>query len=431
MLDAFDVFLVLCPLLSDRSYTLCCVFIHSWGSDVTMSDAAANPSCHTTAIGFAYFEQLIRAGDRDQVQNELNRMKGLNDYIEKTGEHAKWIFEDMVGESFEVLEEILASITHGHAAMTQLAAKFNDPGVSAAIVYHLRLLASSWLRENADEIQPFLGGTTITSYIQNTVLPVDIEIDHMGIKALVDVLLRPANMVLEIAYLDRSPGDKVNVHRMPEEANGQDPAVLGAIIRLLYRPNHYDILYMEDNIPAQPIPMPMHSNDLQVHRATSFIQHEQIQGTIPMHDYATLDLSTLAMIPGMDIPGLSMIMPPQASAPALTGSFTPSPVSWASPSYVDSVGDASPAPMQHDVVSFPQQQQQQHMTKPMTLHPLRFSKYNYEGSPSQEPAFTTSLFKNSHFNKAHFSNDDFQPEMYSPESEEPPRLKNGTRRKSP
>ena len=152
-----------------------------------------------------------------------------------------------------------------------------------------------------------------------------------------------------------------------------------------------------------------------------------------MQDYANLDLSTLAMIPGMDLPGLTMMMPSQASAPTITSPFTSSPftsspVSWVSSPYVDSVGEASPTPLQHDVVSFPQQQ---HMTKPLTLHPLRFSKYNYEGSPSQEPAFTTTLFKNSHFNKAHFSNDDFQPEMYSPESEEPPKLKNGTRRKSP
>ena len=61
-------------------------------------------------------------------------------------------------------------------------------------------------------------------------------------------------MVLEIAYLDRSDGVEVNVHRMPEEANGQSPADLGPIIYLLYRPGHYDILYRDAVLQPPPPP---------------------------------------------------------------------------------------------------------------------------------------------------------------------------------
>ncbi|KAH7037169.1 peptidase C65 Otubain-domain-containing protein [Microdochium trichocladiopsis] len=385
-------------------------------------------NCGWRAIGFAYFEQLIRRGDRDQIQNEFNRVTGLNDYIETVGGHDRWLFEDMVSESLDLLQEILVSITQGQDAMGVLMGKINDPAISAAIVYHLRLLASSWLKANAVEVEPFLGGTTITSYIESTVLPVNVEIDHFGIKGLVDVLLKPANMVLEIVYLDLSPGDTVNVHRMPEEAHGQDS--LGLVLRLLYRPDHYDILYSQDPIPAQAIGV--QSTDLQVNRATSFTQHQPIQGTIPLQEYATMDMSTLAMIPGFDPSGLSM-MPAQTSSTTLAGSFAPSPVSWVSSPYVETVPE-TPATALPQELGFPQQ----HSAKPMTIHPLRFSKYNFsglantnEGSPPQEPTFTTSLFKNSHFNTAHYSNNNFQPEMYSPESEEVPRMKNGSRRKSP
>jgi len=356
-------------------------------------------------------------------------LTGFNDFIEKVGGHDRWLFEDMVSESLELLQDILTCVSQGQDAMVTLMQKINDREASAAIVYHLRLLASSWLKGNPADFEPYLD-TDITTYIDGTVLPTDVEIDHVCVKVLVDVLLKPANMVLEIAYLDRSNGDKVNIHRMPDEANGQDPMALGPMIHLLYRPGHYDILYNEAVLPSQALPIG--PNDLQVNRATSFTQHQQIQGTMPLQDYMSMNMSTLAMIPGFDSPGISMLAP-QTSSVAISGVYSPSPVSWATPTYGDSLADTGPTPLQQQDLGFPQQ----HSAKPMTIHPLRFSKYNFPGlpqmnedSPTQEPTFTTSLFKNSHFNTAHYSNNNFQPEMYSPESEDVPKPKVGPRKKS-
>lgn len=159
----------------------------------------------------------------------------------------------MVSETFELFQEIIVAMSNGQDCATLLAAKFNDMTTSQYVIYHLRCLAASWLRGNSAEFQPYIA-VDLDSYVQGTVMPVDQEIDHICVKLLVDVLLKPANMVLEIAYLDRSEGTEVNVHRMPEEANGQNPATLGPIIYLLYRPGHYDILYRDAMLQPPPPP---------------------------------------------------------------------------------------------------------------------------------------------------------------------------------
>jgi ubiquitin thioesterase protein OTUB1 len=54
--------------------------------------------------------------------------------------------------------------------------------------------------------------------------------------ALVDVLVKPAGIAVEILYLDRTPGEEVNTYRFdPVDHNGV--ALSGpATFRLLYRP---------------------------------------------------------------------------------------------------------------------------------------------------------------------------------------------------
>lgn len=357
-------------------------------------------------------------------------MRGLNDFIENVGGIDAWMLEDMVTETFELLQELAAVMSSGQDCLSLLEVKWNDVATSQYIIYHLRCLAASWLRGNSGEFQPYLP-VDIDSYVQGTIMPVDQEIDAICIKLLVDVLLKPANMVLEIAYLDRSEGSEVNVHRMPEEANGQSPAALGPIIYLLYRPGHYDILYRDAVLQSSP-PAPTAPISLQVNRATFSHPHD-IQSTVPsLQNFATLDMNTLSMIPAFEPAGLSPLIPPPASSP-MSGAFAPSPQSpWMPQSFADPLQAAAPPPIPPQP-SPPQQAP----TTPMTTHPLRFSKWNFPGLPemadntaSYEPAFTTNTFKNSHFNVAHYSNNNFQPEMYRPDAEEPAVGRSGGRKKS-
>jgi ubiquitin thioesterase protein OTUB1 len=366
------------------------------------------------AIAFAYFETLVQCGDVNFVQSELERMTTLNKGIEDVGGQDPSIFEFMVSETLDLYNDIIRAMSTGNDAMPILMLKFNDAATSACFVYHLRLLACARLRGNSTQYEPYLGAN-VGAYINSTIMPVDREIDHICVVLLHDILLEPASIVLDIAYLDRSEGDEVNVHRLPEEANGRDPSTLGPIIYLLYRPGHYDILYRNNQIHVQPVvamPAPL---NVRINRATSFVQHNHdFENPVPaLQDTYGLDMTAIAMLPSATPSSLSQFGPPSTTPSPMTDPYTQSSASsWAQQFTPESISAPTP--------SHPSPPQQQ-----PTVHQLRFSKYNVaipgmaaENNNTHEPAFTTNTFKNSHYNVAHYNNQNFQPEMYQPDAEE-------------
>lgn len=54
--------------------------------------------------------------------------------------------------------------------------------------------------------------------------------------ALVDVLVKPAGIAVEILYLDRTPGDEVNTYRFDPVDQGGATLQGPPTFRLLYRP---------------------------------------------------------------------------------------------------------------------------------------------------------------------------------------------------
>jgi ubiquitin thioesterase protein OTUB1 len=377
-----------------------------------------------TAIGFGYFETLIASGDQSQVEAEITRINDYTDLIVSVGGFNPVIFEDFVEETIDLLKEISDNISNRDACMTCLLEKFNDRVSSNAIIYHLRLLASTWLKANASLYEPFIpDGLGISGYCASYIERLDREIEHLVITLLASVLLEPVNFVLEIAYLDRSPGTQVNVYRFPESANGRDSSVLGPIIYLLYRPDHYDILYRSSPVAATSI---------QVNRVASFTHQHDITSHQPsLHSFSTVDFSPLAMIPGFSAspPGLSPLASPTATAP-IPDAFASSPQSpWLSQPFPNPLQGAAPnptpsAPSQAQSLSAQQPAAGSPGDSPTTTYPLRFSTKFYEhqyqldnATFQAEPTFTTNMFKNSHFNKAHYNNPDFHPEEWTPDDD--------------
>jgi ubiquitin thioesterase protein OTUB1 len=337
-------------------------------------------------------------------------MTSLTKYIEEVGGQDPTIVELMVDETLVLFNEIIAAMSEGKDPMPDVVAKFNDSTISHCLVYHLRLLAGARLKGHSDEYEPYLGGD-VEGYLQTTVMPVNREIDHICVVLIHAILLAPANIVLEIAYLDRSEGTEVNVHRFPEEANGQDPSTLGPTIYLLYRPGHYDILYRDTRVRVPPVPV---AADVQINRVTyPGPNFESPEPRLQDGSYA-IDMSPLSMIPGLTSSSLAPFGPQSTTPPPMTDMYASSPASsWVSQPFTEVIAAATP--------SHPSPAQ-----LPTTMHPLRFSKYNFPGLPEMvaennstyEPAFTTNTFKNSHFNTAHYNNQNFQPEMYQPGAEE-------------
>lgn len=93
-----------------------------------------------------------------------------------------------------------------------------------------QILAAAWMKTRPDEYAPFVLPQTVESYVESAIMPHGTEIDHPGINAITDILLKPAGIALDVIYLDLSQGDDATTHQF---AAGTEASTT---INLLYRP---------------------------------------------------------------------------------------------------------------------------------------------------------------------------------------------------
>ncbi|KAF2146228.1 uncharacterized protein K452DRAFT_220097 [Aplosporella prunicola CBS 121167] len=367
--------------------------------------------CGWRAIAFGYFEALLRLGDSNKFFEEQARLGSLANILNQVG-FPQDVYEDFAEETFSLLRK-LVNVPSGDEA--QLLAAFNDEMVSQSIITHLKLLTSAWIQTHPADFAPFLLDQDIRSYCSTHIEAAVCEIEHVGVNALFNVLLKPAGLALEILYLDRSAGEEGNTFRY--DVIGHDGLTIldPPTIRLLYRPGHYDILYKAEEIQQAMIP------PASTHVAVNLAPHLS-------EDYVHMDRGfsdVLAYIPGMgastfapslgqpgymsDPFGFSSAPAPQPQ-PAPQPMYTPLPVSHASTDYV-----THGLPMEASValpLNSPSGQTERG-------GPFRPSAYelDFAAGPSHPLPFQTSIFKNSHYNTAHFLNPDFQPEEWTPDAE--------------
>ena len=273
------------------------------------------------------------AQDKSQLEEEIARMTSLNNFLVNIGGFEAWVFEDMAEETISLLRDMAQSIqTSPQTAAELLIQRFNNREVSDSIVYHFRLLASSWLKGDPTSYQDFIQNDLgVDGYRKEWLEVPNQEIDHLGMTLLIHVLLKPIGFAVEIVYLDRSEGSQVNSHLIQEQdANGVPTNPSGPIIHLLYRPSHYDILYkdMAPSMPMRPAINKVTQNpNTQVNRATSFSQQHTIQSTA-MNDFSGIDLTNLLSIPGFQCPPPPShhAFPAQFQSP-MVQSYAPSPIS--------------------------------------------------------------------------------------------------------
>ncbi|KAK3217291.1 hypothetical protein GRF29_1g2599657 [Pseudopithomyces chartarum] len=208
--------------------------------------------CGWRAIAFGYFEALLHVADVTKFEVEEARLSSVNNLLNLAG-HSEDLYIDFADEAYELLRKLAGSLQVGNGAGLLLEA-FNDYSVSMAIITYVKLLASAWIQSRADEYQNYIP-TDLKSYCSQNIEAANCEIDDVGVAALSNVLLKPAGIGLEILYLDRSIGDEANVHELSSPANFNG---LLPMIRLLYRPGHYDILYKAEDLPPPPQQAPIH-----------------------------------------------------------------------------------------------------------------------------------------------------------------------------
>lgn len=334
-------------------------------------------------------------------------------------------YEDWADEAIGLLRDLANCIGDTDTAHALIHERWTDIGTGGALIYYLRLLAATYLKANSDQYDPFVAdGQGIQAYCGQSIELPDREIEQLGIIALVNCLLKPVNFVLEIAYLDRSPGTTANVYRFPDEANGKDIADLGPIIYLLYRPDHYDILYRRAASMAGADSLV--SATMQINRATNVYTHTPITDThASLRAYSTADFSLLATLPSAPAPNMSSLSSPDATHASACSPFL-SDAPWASPFPASGPPSTLPHHMQDatspvDVKSPASQSQGALSSSPGSECNIRFSSVQYdynEEDQSQRPFnVTTNAFKNSVWNRAHFGNPEFRPEQWRPEDE--------------
>ncbi|OCL02684.1 cysteine proteinase [Glonium stellatum] len=409
------------PLVGERQSSSAITTEYANADPVYRTKTAALPSkyshyrtcrgdghCGWRAIAFTYYEALLRLGDKNRFLEEETRLRSLHNLLNTIGfqEH---LYEDFADECFELLRKTAASVPAAdESAAASLLVSFNDEALSMAIITYFKLLTSAWIQTHANDFQPFLLDQDIREYCATQIEPSICEIDHVGMSALAEVLVKPAGFALEVLYLDRSPGEEINTYHFDPLGHDGLPIPNPPMLRLLYRPGHYDILYkMEDIHIPQAAP---------IHVALAGYADEFVPVGRGMSDVMTL-------IPGMYPTGLGQNWPavsydyqptaiPQPQMAAVP-TYAPVPVSTTQ-DYVSHVNPTIPveSPIGMSINS------------PMTIErggPFRPSMYELEpgfhSGQSHSLPFQTSIFRNSHYNTAHFLNPDFQPEEWTPDSE--------------
>jgi len=185
-------------------------------------------NCFFRAVGFRLFELMLES--LDDFSKVKKSVEGSKDEMVKLG-MPEFTVEDFFDNFMDTLERLAGD---DKMKLEELEDTFNNEGLSNYLVVFLRLLTSKQLQVEGEFYQNFMeGGRTVAEFCSTEVEPMYKESDHIHIIG----LTAAAGIGVRVVYLDRGTGDTAVPHDFPE---GSEPK-----IHILYRPGHYDILYLK------------------------------------------------------------------------------------------------------------------------------------------------------------------------------------------
>lgn len=90
------------------------------------------------------------------------------------------------------------------------------------------------MKSRAHLYQDFLLDGTIDQYRAAYIDPFQVEIEHLGMQACIDAILKPVGIAVDVVCLDRSNCGEANTISWPADSLNGRPTT--ATLRLLYRP---------------------------------------------------------------------------------------------------------------------------------------------------------------------------------------------------
>jgi len=185
-------------------------------------------NCFFRAVGFRLFELMLE--NLDEFSKVKKAVEGSKDEMVKLG-MPEFTVEDFYDNFMDTLERLAGD---DKMKLEELEETFNNEGISNYLVVFLRLLTSKQLQLEGEFYQNFMeGGRTVAEFCSTEVEPMYKESDHIHIIG----LTAAAGISVRVVYLDRGTTDSAVPHDFPE---GSQPG-----IHILYRPGHYDILYLK------------------------------------------------------------------------------------------------------------------------------------------------------------------------------------------
>lgn len=190
-----------------------------------MRPTRGDGNCFYRAFGFAYMECILNTKSEFEkfykiAEESKDKLLALN--------FPQFTIEDFHENFMSVLNEI-----KDNCGIQRLLEIYNDQGHSDYLVVYFRLIVSGYLQQEGDFFLNFIEGERgVAEFCKQEVEPMGKESDHMQAIGLSQAL----NVSIRIEYMDRGSENEVISHVFPEDTE--------PIIDLLYRPGHYDILYM-------------------------------------------------------------------------------------------------------------------------------------------------------------------------------------------
>jgi hypothetical protein len=191
-------------------------------------------------------ESLTLLG-KERLEEEIARIKSLNNLLKRSGGFQESTFEDTVAETINLLTDLATSVgVSAKNTEETLVARFRNPAVSNAIVCHFRWLTSSWLQRHSSAYKYQLGKDwEIQTYAKNWLEAPSNDIDEFAMTLFVEVLLQPLGVFLNISHLGPAGQTLTNWHTIPATDHFENRQVASSAspIYLICQAHHYDILY--------------------------------------------------------------------------------------------------------------------------------------------------------------------------------------------
>ncbi|XP_070496413.1 ubiquitin thioesterase otubain-like [Chironomus tepperi] len=190
-------------------------------------------NCFYRAFGFTTLEHLIKNKEefkkfRQVIEQSKAKLIQLN--------FPQFTIDDFYDTIMEVINKVEPSDNQDvDKVLDELYKLFNEQAYSDYIVVYLRLITSGKLQEEAEFYSNFIEGnyTSLLDFCKKEVEPMYKESDHIHIIAICAAL----GCAVRVVYMDRGSQSEVIAHDFPD-CPDKYPSVF-----LLYRPNHYDVLY--------------------------------------------------------------------------------------------------------------------------------------------------------------------------------------------